>query len=496
MPRRAPLWAAGAGAVAALGQSPFDLWPAMLAGLVVLFALLRGVTSPRRAALVTWAFGTGYFLVALHWVFEPFLVDAARHAWMAPFAVVFLSAGLALFWVAAAWGAARLGGGVLTTALALGLAEMARGYLLTGFPWAMPGYAWLDTPVASSVTIVGSYGVTALTFVACALVARALPWQGAMRSAVPPVVAVAVLASPVTWAPGAAPTAGADAPIIRLVQPNAPQADKWDPNRAQFYFDRHIALSTGAGPEPDLIVWSETALPMLLDHAGIAFDIMAERAPGVPYLVGVQRRDDAERYYNSAVLMQDGQTQALYDKHHLVPFGEYMPLQSLASDLGMEGLAAVLGGYTPGPGPRLIDLGFATALPLICYEVVFPQYFHATERPDVLIQLTNDAWFGSFSGPYQHLAQARMRSLEHGLPMIRVANTGVSAVIDARGEVLGQIPLDTHGALDAALPPALPATLYARMGDLPVALVLVLGLVGTALVTFRLTGPVAPRTRV
>ncbi len=476
----------GLGGVAALGQAPFDLWFATVLGLGLAMVCLPGHGSPRSWAWRMWAFGTGYFLVALHWVFEPFLVDAARHAWMAPFAVVLLSGGLALFWTAAGWAARRLGGGLLGLALWLALAEMLRGTVLTGFPWAMPGYVWVSTEMRHWAALFGPYGLTALTFVMPALVASAYCWRR-WQAAFAAALLAAAFAAPafVPRAPVAEPAP--DAPVVRLVQPNAPQREKWDPDRAQFYFDRHIALSSGPGA-PDLVIWSETSLPMLLNHAEIAFEIMAEASPGVPHLVGVQRRNAQGGYHNSAVLVTDTQVQAIYDKHHLVPFGEYMPLQGLAARVGLRGLADRLGGYTAGPGPQLLDLGFGTALPLICYEVVFPRNLRTAARPGLLIQITNDAWFGQFSGPYQHLAQARMRSTELGLPMLRVANTGVSAVIDARGRVLQQLPMNTHGTLDVRLPPALPPTVYAQIGDAPVWIALV-GLIGLGkLITFRLTG--------
>jgi apolipoprotein N-acyltransferase len=209
----------------------------------------------------------------------------------------------------------------------------------------------------------------------------------------------------------------------------------------------------------------------MLDQAGPAFEAIRRAAGGAPVVLGLQRREGA-RYYNSLVRLDaQGEVSALYDKHHLVPFGEYMPFGDFLAGFGIHGLASNEGhGYSAGPGPRLIELGaLGQALPLICYEGVFPQDVgDYADRPDLLLLITNDAWFGRISGPYQHLAQARLRSAEQGLPMIRVANTGVSAMIDAAGRVTASLPLGETGWTDTPLPPALPPTIYARTGDGPV----------------------------
>lgn len=236
------------------------------------------------------------------------------------------------------------------------------------------------------------------------------------------------------------------------------------------FFQRGLA-ATKAGPvRPDLIVWPETAVPVALNYADSTLAAMSDAASGVPVVFGVNRFD-GERIYNSAgVLASDGSVSQIYDKHHLVPFGEYIPLGDMLARIGIHGMAARNGqGFSAGPGPELLDLGaLGRALPLICYEVVFPQdVLSVSERPDFLLQLTNDAWFGNFSGPYQHLQQARMRAIETGLPLIRAANTGVSAVVDPKGRLTAQLALNTAGHLDAILPSAQPQTLYARSGDLP-----------------------------
>jgi apolipoprotein N-acyltransferase len=270
-----------------------------------------------------------------------------------------------------------------------------------------------------------------------------------------------------------------DGAVVRLVQPNAEQQDKWDPDRARMFFQRQLDF-TAAAPRPDLVIWPETAVPWLLDRTPELAPIIAEAAGGATVVLGVQR-SEGMRFWNSmAVIAADGAVRAIYDKHHLVPFGEYVPLVGAwASERGLAGLAArVLSGYTPGPGPQVLDLGAAgRVLPLICYESIFPRHAHTTPRADWILQITNDGWFGDLTGPYQHLAQARLRAVEQGLPVIRVANTGVSAVIDARGAIVAHLPLGADAYLDAAVPGALAATAYSRWGDTPLwaALVLLFG---------------------
>ncbi|WP_323765598.1 apolipoprotein N-acyltransferase [Marinovum sp.] len=480
-PWRLRLCAAGLGALIATGLAPLG-WAALaFSALAGLFALSGLAAAPRRAALLGWAAGTGYFAAGLNWIVEPFLIEPEIYGWMAPFGLIGLAGGLALFWALAFWGAARMGGGVLRLAGALTAVELARGYVLTGFPWALPGYIWTDTVFAQLAAVVGPYGLTGLTFAMAAL--PVWLWQR-LQVSLPLLKAGRVFGltvglgtllwyAAVTLEARDLPQTAGDAPVLRLVQPNAPQDQKWDPERIPVFFNRMVGFSA-EGPRPDLILWPESAVPVLLEEAGPTLDYISEAAGGVPLLLGIQRAEGLA-YYNSAVLVDGaGRAGQVYDKHHLVPFGEYMPFPGVWQRLGITGLAArVDSGYAAGPGPLLLDLGFAQALPLICYEAVFPQYARHSPRPDVLIQLTNDAWFGANTGPYQHLAQARMRAIESGLPMVRAANTGVSAVIDAKGRITEALPLNQAGYLDARLPPALPPTIYARTGDWPLTVLLI-----------------------
>ena len=487
------LLAALAGAGAAFGQEPYNLPILMLAGMAVIVWLLHAEASTRRAAVIGWAFGFGYFAHALQWIVSPFMVDVARHGWMAPFALVFLAAGLALFWGVAFWVARKLSVQSWALILTWPAAELVRAYIFTGFPWAMPAQVTVDKLLGAQLATFGPY-VLNLIFVAAAV---ALMAKGGWKRTILPrafagIVALALLLNVGDQNINAAIDADhssegePDRPVVRLVQPNATQRDKWDPVKIPIFFQRQLDYTAAPATDPDtppeLTIWSETAIPWALDLAGNALKEIATAGGETPVTLGVQRRTDT-RYFNSMVVLDTQGTPAqLYDKHHLVPFGEYMPLGDLLANFGIYGLAARAGnGYSSGPGAKLLDFGpLGKALPLICYEAVFAHDVNgATERPDFLIQITNDAWFGNGAGPKQHLAQARMRAIEQGLPLARSANTGISAMIDPYGRVTASLPLNTAGFLDAALPRPLPPTLYSRTGDLPFALLLLLA-IGTA----------------
>ncbi|MEM1428756.1 MAG: apolipoprotein N-acyltransferase [Pseudomonadota bacterium] len=474
------------GALAALGHAPVS-WPWLS---VLAFALAIGLFSQplgwRVAAWRGWALGTGYFAVALFWIVEPFFVDPVRHGWMAPFALVLMAGGLALFWALAFALAQGLGRATAPRALWLVItltgAEIARSVVLTGFPWALIGHIWVGWPQMHLAALGGADALTLVT-----LTAAALPTLFGVRRLMLGAIAGAALAAlPGAYAAWRLPAAGAtldiaEAPLVRLVQPNAPQHLKWRPDMIGVFWERALALTTtpeGAAV-PDLVIWPETSVPYLLENAAPGFARMASAAGGAALAAGIQRRDADGNWRNALVVLDaEGGVAALYDKHHLVPFGEYMPLSDLFERWGVFGLAANLAGsYAAGPGPQILDLGqvarLGTVMPLICYEAIFSRDIrHAASRPDWLLHATNDAWFGQVSGPYQHLAQARLRAVEFGLPVLRAANTGVSAVIDGHGRVVEHIALGEAGSLDARLPAPLPETIYARLGDLPVGLAL------------------------
>ena len=465
-----------AGAAGALAHAPFLIAPAILVPLVTGFVLLCAASSARVAFIYGWALGLGYFALTLTWITEPFQVDAATTGWMAPFALVLLGLLLGAFWAGAVGFARWAGVGAPALIIAWSGAEMLRAYVFTGFPWGSPPQALVDSVAGQSLALGGPHGVM-LAMVAAVGIAVHWPRGRVVGPMILGGLGV-ILLVPLTT-----DLAPLTAHTIRLVQPNAPQDEKWDPEMIPIFVNRQIEY-TAADGTPDLIIWPETTLPYLVENAQPAFDVIADAARGVPVALGIQRRDGRD-YFNSMVVLDgSGTVTQTYDKHHLVPFGEYMPFEWFFRHINVGGLAARAdGGYTAGPGPQLVDFGMlGTALPLICYEAVFAHDVGAApERPAFLMQLTNDAWFGARSGPQQHLAQARMRAIEQGLPMVRAANTGISGVIDPKGRVIASIPLNTAGYLDAALPVPGALTIYARTGDLPWLILICAGLIATVL---------------
>jgi apolipoprotein N-acyltransferase len=490
MKRQLPLFVLQllAGAIAALGQAPFDYPVLMGVGLTIAFYQAAKADTPRAAALTGFAVGFSYFSITLHWIVSPFLVDVARHGWMAPFAVVLMATGGALFWSVAFWAARRLSAQLWVLVPCWAGVELLRAYIFTGFPWATPAQATVDTLAGQALAWIGPHGVNLLLLGVAYAFARMAKWAYAVQIA----VQVAVLS--VLAIPPMATEASLSQSTLRLVQPNAPQAEKWDPEKIRVFYERQLAF-TAAPPDaalgaPDAVIWPETAIPWNLVYAEPILREISATALGVPVILGVQRTQE-ERHYNSLVALgPQGDVTQTYDKHHLVPFGEYVPLGNFMARFGIYGMAPQHGaGFSAGGGPALMDLGaLGLALPLICYEAVFAHDAGAAPaRPDFIIHATNDAWFGQHAGPQQHLAQARMRAIERGLPVARAANTGISAMIDPHGRITASLGMGQAGFVDAALPEPLAPTLYSRKGDLPVALLIAL-LLGAALLRTRTIG--------
>ena len=467
------------GALTGLGQAPFGLVWLALIGLAGGFWLFQTTVTTRQAGWTGWAFGVGYFALVLNWIVEPFLVEPEVYGWMAPFALIGLAAGMALFWALAFRLARWQGRGIALVVFWAG-AEVLRSVILTGFPWGLLGYIWLDHGLDQMAAYIGPHGLTLLTLfgVWAMLAAARHRWRLLMVPLVMAPYAYLITAGNIS-AGLSGLGADDDRPLVRLVQTNAPQHEKWDREMIPVFFDRNLQFTAAISEKkPDLVIWPETSVPYLLNSAEGALEVIAGVAEGVPVVLGMQRRGDAGQYYNSLVVLgADGAVADVYDKSHLVPFGEYVPGGWLAAKLGLNGFAAQGGfGFESGDGLRPIGIpGLGRALPLICYEAIFPEEVGGvSERPDWLLQITNDAWFGNLTGPQQHLAQARFRAIEQGLPMVRAANTGISAVIDARGQITAMLGLGVAGYLDALLPRALPATPYSRTGDWPVFLLLIL----------------------
>lgn len=461
-----PVLALAAGALTAQGLAPVNSSVAVVVGLLAIAHVFLQSTTLRQAGLIGWVYGVGYFGCGLSWIVEPFQVDAAQTGWMAPFALVGMAGGLALFWgagFALAQLSGRGGARIVTLIGAWGLAELARAYVLTGFPWAGLGQLALGHGGLALLPWVGAQGLGMWwmgSILPLALLVQRRKWVAAFA-----LIPLFVL----NFSGQSLPLGiGMSGHHVRLVQPNAPQDQKWDPQKRWIFFDRLLKYTAAQG-EVDLVVWPETSAPGLLNNLGNSMSHMLDAANGTPVLFGVQR-EESGAYFNSAVVLRDtAEDLDIYDKVHLVPFGEYMPLAPLMAKIGVFGLAArAQSGFTAGEQRALLKLPIGMALPLICYEGVFAQDVgRGAVRPELMILITNDAWFGTRSGPQQHLVQAQLRAAEQGLPMVRVANTGISAMIDPFGRLREQISQGQAGFVDAGLPSALPATFFSKAGDWP-----------------------------
>ncbi|MCC5983995.1 MAG: apolipoprotein N-acyltransferase [Rhodobacteraceae bacterium] len=475
----------------ATGQAPLGWWWATLAGFGALLWLLPAGAAPRALAGRMFAAGCGYFALALGWIVHPFMVEPLVHGWMAPFGLAAMAGGMALFWALAGGlaGWLALTGRTQPMALAVALvgAEALRGWLFGGFPWALAGHVWIGTPVAQLSSVTSRRGLGLVTVAPPAGVGLAVRPRPRLALGAG---AAAVLAGVWLWGATreAAPLPEPQIALnLRLVQVNAPQHLKWHPDYRWGFFDRHLDLTAAppdpGTPPPDLVIWSETSVPFLLENPGAGLRMIAAAGGGAHVALGIQRLEDGGYFNSIALLDPEGMAAQIYDKHHLVPFGEYVPLAEALLGRGYAGFASqMLEGYSAGPGPVVQDWGpFGTVLPTICYESIFARHHRVSPRADWILQVTNDAWFGNWAGPRQHLAQARLRAIETGLPLVRVANTGISAVIDARGGIQASLGLNVAGVVDAPLPGALPAPIYARAGDGPMLALLALLAAGLGL---------------
>jgi apolipoprotein N-acyltransferase len=490
-----------AGALGALAMPPFGLLPVLAVSFPVLVWLLDGASAAGggwrtllAAARTGWWFGFGYHLAGLWWIGSAFLVEADRFAWLLPAAVMLLPAGLALF---TALGAAiarlfwRPGGRrILALALGLTIAEFLRGTVLTGFPWNLYGYAltqylWL----AQGVAYVGVYGLTLATVLVFAsfCVLGDDPEETPRRVAIPvgAVLCLMCLALVGGWRVSQTDIATVPDVKLRIVQPDIPQDQRFRADARDQILARYAELSDkAASPERSGIrdvthvIWPESAFPFFLIWDREALAKIADLIPpGVTLITGAARPDEPlagrrdPRVFNSAyVIDHQGAITETYDKVHLVPFGEYLPLHERLEALGLEALTRQRGGFSAGDRRRTLTVPGAPPVGiLICYEVIFPGAVTALDRrPRWLLNVTNDAWFGFTPGPYQHLHQTAVRAIEEGLPVVRAANNGISAVIDPLGRIVRSLPLGARDALDADLPAALTPTVFARAGHVPV----------------------------
>lgn len=480
-----------AGGFSALGFAPIEFFPALLLGFAALVLLLdgadRGPRPVRKAAAAGWAFAFGQYLVGWHWIGYAFMVNPLAHLWQMPFALLSLTAGLAIYaGIACAisisfWqdGPARL----LIFAAFYGAGEWVRGHAFTGFPWNLPAYGWgASWAVMQTVALIGSYGLSFLTILLGASLAELLSTP---RRIATPVIMTGLFAC--LWGYGAvrlATTPDTDVPhvMVRLVQPDIPQKQKYMRRYVVRNWNRLLDLSVRPGRVTH-IIWPEAAPPFLLARSPVAMDEIAELTRGGRTLITgaerVQRTGDKVAYYNSLYIFgPGGKREAVYDKFHLVPFGEYVPFAKILNRIGITKLTAGQIGFSAGDGPHIYKItGAPPVTPLICYEIIFPDAVTASQRPGWLVNVTDDSWFGPWAGPRQHLLIARARAVEEGLPIARDANTGISAMIDPLGRITAHLDLGRMGVVDAALPAALAPTPYARFGDAAFAILLVFALV-------------------
>ena len=508
---RRRLVAFAAGATGALAMAPFNFFPAFIIPMTVAVWLIDGCADARqtptsrrvrlglpvaawRAFGAGWWWGFGYFLAGLWWLGAAFLVEADEFAWALPLGVVGLPAALAIFpglgfmiaWLLWSPGARRL----FALAAGLSLAEWLRGHALTGFPWNTFGMALGGNLVTAQLaSIVGLYGLTViaiLIFSAPAVLGEKSTMQGARRR-LPPAVAAAVLAFAGICAFGALRLAGpTPAPVagvkLRIMQPNLTQDAKFRPDNKAQILARYLTLSAREAKsdrsgldDVTVLVWPESAFPFILSRdAKTLAEIGAVLPQDTVLVTGAARADDEARrstsgrarYFNAIqVIASGGHILDSYDKVHLVPFGEYLPFETIFDQLGFRQFVHIPGGFEAGSNLRLLVVpGLPAVAPLICYEAIFPGEVVPSEgpRPGLLLNVTNDGWFGTTTGPYQHFAQARLRAIEEGLPLIRAANTGISAIVDPYGRVLAELPLGTEGVLDGGLPQPIAPPVFAR----------------------------------
>src|SRR5271166_3457314 len=464
---RADITAFLAGALSALALPPLYALPVLLGAIPTLLCLIRGARGPVVAGRRGWWFGFGLHLVGLYWITEAILIESARFWWLVPFAVPGLAAVLAVFIAipaAVAWRARPGWPAALALAGAWVLCDLARQFVATGFPWNPLGSVWefpgrLGDIMIQPAALVGVHGLTLATIVLASTPLLGRIWRagGLLLIGLWCGFGIVRLDQPLPPAPDL---------TVLLIQGNVAQGPKWDRAFMVSIFKRYLDLTRQAigraDGHPAVVIWPETASPALLQNDERARELIAEAAGGARALIGSVRFDDADRPRNSLFAIgKGGMIEATYDKWHLVPFGEYQPEWLPGGIQVVPG-----GGFASGPGPRTLHIpGLPPVGVLICYEAIFPSgVIDAADRPDWIVNVTNDAWFGNSAGPRQHLAAAQLRAVEEGLPLVRAANTGISAAFDARGHELARLGLQQTGFLPVRLPAALPVPFYARAG--------------------------------
>ena len=477
-----------AGALSALAFAPLGVFPVLLLGFAVLLLLLDGArqsSRPLRTAFgCGWAFAFGQYLIGWHWIGYAFLVDPGAHLWQLPFAVTLLPAALAVYAGLASalclcfWRARDLPqespARLLVFSVLYTLGEWLRGHLFTGFPWNLQAYGWgASLAILQSMAVIGAYGLSFLTILLGACLAD-LTRPATFKAFRAPLAMIILFL--VVWAGGAVrlmahPVETVAGVELRIVQPDVPQREKDQPRYFARNWQRLLDLSVAPG-NPTHIIWPEAAPPPLLfDRDPASLDeVGLLTGSGRTLITGAtraRRAGDQLSFFNSLFIFPPaGAAPAVYDKFHLVPFGEYVPFASVLNRIGITKLTDGQEGFASGDGPHTYQITRAPAVaPLICYEIIFPAAVTAGQRPGWFVNVTDDSWFGPWAGPYQHLLIARARAIEEALPVARAANTGISAVIDPYGRITAELGLGKMGVIDAGLPKAAPQSTYARYSD-------------------------------
>jgi len=465
------------GSLGALSFPPVNFTPILWLSFPALILGLQGTANWKQAFVTGWCFTFGLFVFGFYWIAAAMFVDIAHFWWAVPLAIAGLPAAFALYYGLAAMAAWRFGlkgfAGAIGFALFWFLADVARGNLFTGFPWNLEGYAWSGLlPMLQFTSVAGIYGLTLFTLIAACMPALLIDNTKSSRTIV--MISLVLLMLIDSWGQArlaSAMTATVPDVRLRLVQPNTDQARKWQPENREGIFMHLLGLSDAPGKKPvKYVIWPETAATFYLAEDMIH---RARLAPHVPQngaiLTGVIRRDldplGTSSYYNSLIAIEDkGEVAAHYDKHHLVPYGEYIPFRALfpikaVASLGMD--------FSAGPDLQTLRVdGLPPFSPLICYEAIFSgDVARKDDRPAFLLNITNDGWYGETAGPYQHFAIARVRAIEEGLPLVRAANTGISGVVDAYGRITGELGLGKPGFLDVDLPVSIPPTIFSLAGE-------------------------------
>ncbi len=476
----------GLGLLAGLGFAPIYLLPGWFIGLAGLIWIARLAESRREAFLGAWWWSLGQTIPGIYWITSSFLIDAARFGWLAAPVVGALATYLALFpalSILAAWHARKNSWAfVLALAGSWTIMELARGWALTGFPWNLAAYVWgFATPMMQSAAIWGAWGLSLVTMLIGGMLAMALarPWR---RAGAPLAIGAALLLALLAfgaWRLGQPGPAATDI-TLRLVQANISQWDKLTGKDRAGQAIKHLKLSLQPGEADfDAVIWPETAATFFLDRQPDWRGLIASAAPAGGYVItgglrGEPPLGDPQTYWNSLYAIDRlGTVRATSDKFHLVPLGEFVPLRHLFPFI--RKLTGGGGNFSSGLGPVTLQLpGLPGFSPLICYEAIFPgAVTDPSDRPEWLLNLTNDGWFGNSSGPYQHFASARFRAVEEGLPLIRAANSGVSGAVDSLGRIVAQTEFGESVVLDVRLPGALPPTMFQAWGLFPVGFLII-----------------------